>query len=131
LTSRSAAFWSSTSPSTSSTRRLSTSPGAPAPAGACVESGPGRSRLIAEFAPAATRRHPCPGLAQLTDRERGILLLVARGLGNNEITGRLVISPLTAKSHVRSILRKLDCHDRAGLVALAYESGLIKPGEGK
>ncbi|MDQ6804283.1 MAG: LuxR C-terminal-related transcriptional regulator, partial [Actinomycetota bacterium] len=41
----------------------------------------------------------------------------------------LVISPLTAKSHIRNILRKLDCHDRAALVALAYESGLISPGE--
>jgi DNA-binding NarL/FixJ family response regulator len=54
---------------------------------------------------------------------------LARGLSNAEIAGRLVISPLTAKSHVRNILRKLDCHDRAGLVAVAYESGLISPGE--
>jgi len=55
--------------------------------------------------------------------------LIARGLNNDELAGRLVISPLTAKSHVRNILRKLDCHDRAGLVAIAYESGLIRPGE--
>ena len=46
-----------------------------------------------------------------------------------EIAGRLVISPLTAKSHVRNILRKLDCHDRAALVALAHETGLVAPGE--
>jgi DNA-binding CsgD family transcriptional regulator len=64
-------------------------------------------------------------LAEVSARLR----LIARGLSNDEIAGRLVISPLTAKSHVRNILRKLDCHDRAGLVAIAYESGLITPGE--
>jgi DNA-binding NarL/FixJ family response regulator len=85
-------------------------------------------RLIAEF---AARRDPTPApeLAELTDRERAVLLLVARGLSNTEIASQLVISPLTAKSHVRNVLRKLDCHDRAGLVALAYETGLITPGE--
>jgi DNA-binding NarL/FixJ family response regulator len=88
-------------------------------------------RLIAEF---AARRDPITepppaALAELTDRERDILLLIARGLSNDEIAGRLVISPLTAKTHVRNILRKLDCHDRAALVALAYEAGLIAPGD--
>jgi DNA-binding NarL/FixJ family response regulator len=85
-------------------------------------------RLIAEF---AARRDPLdlpPALAELTDREREILRLVARGLSNTEIAERLVISPLTAKSHVRNILRKLDCHDRAALVALAYETRLVTPG---
>jgi DNA-binding NarL/FixJ family response regulator len=86
-------------------------------------------RLIAEFATRRDPSEPLPALAELTVRERDILLLVARGLGNDEIAGRLVISPLTAKSHVRNILRKLDCHDRAGLVAVAYESGLISPGD--
>ena len=86
-------------------------------------------RLIAEF---AARREPgqaSAALADLTDREREILGLVARGLSNAEIAGRLVISPLTAKTHVSNILRKLDCHDRAALVALAYETGLITPGQ--
>jgi DNA-binding NarL/FixJ family response regulator len=86
-------------------------------------------RLIAEFAARRDPQSPPAALAELTDRERDILLLVARGLSNEEIAGRLVISPLTAKTHVRNILRKLDCHDRAGLVALAYESGLITPGD--
>ena len=86
-------------------------------------------RLIAEFAARRDPRTPPPELADLTDRERDIMLLVARGLSNAEIAGRLVISPLTAKSHVRNILRKLDCHDRAGLVAIAYESGLVTPGD--
>jgi DNA-binding NarL/FixJ family response regulator len=86
-------------------------------------------RLIAEFAARPDPGQPSPALAALTDREHEILRLIARGLNNDEIAGRLVISPLTAKSHVRNILRKLDCHDRAGLVAIAYESGLITPGE--
>jgi DNA-binding NarL/FixJ family response regulator len=86
-------------------------------------------RLIAEFAARRDPQAPLPALADLTDRERDILLLIARGLSNDEIAGRLVISPLTAKSHVRNILRKLDCHDRAALVTIAYESGLITPGD--
>ena len=85
-------------------------------------------RLIAEFAARRDRRAPPAALAELTERERDILTLVARGLSNEEIAGRLVISPFTAKTHVRNVLRKLDCRDRAGLVALAYESGLITPG---
>jgi 5-methyltetrahydropteroyltriglutamate--homocysteine methyltransferase len=68
-------------------------------------------------------------VAELTGREHDIMLLVARGLSNDEIAGRLVISPLTAKSHVRNILQKLGLHDRAGLVALAYETRLVTPGE--
>ena len=86
-------------------------------------------RLIAEFAGRRDPQIPPPALAELTDREHDVLLLVARGLSNAEIAGRLVISPLTAKSHVRNILRKLDCHDRSGLVALAYETRLVTPGE--
>jgi DNA-binding NarL/FixJ family response regulator len=86
-------------------------------------------RLIAEFAARRDPRETPSALGELTDRERDVLRLVARGLDNAEIAGRLVISPLTAKSHVRNILRKLDCHDRAGLVAIAYETGLITPGE--
>jgi DNA-binding NarL/FixJ family response regulator len=85
-------------------------------------------RLIAEF---AARRDPAGSstvLAELTDREREILRLVAQGFSNAEIAGRLVISPLTAKTHVSNVLRKLGCRDRAALVALAYESGLITPG---
>ena len=85
-------------------------------------------RLISEFAARRDPRTPPAALAELTERERDILTLVARGLSNEEIAGRLVISPFTAKTHVRNVLRKLDCRDRAGLVALAYESGLITPG---
>ena len=86
-------------------------------------------RLIAEFAARRDPSQPPAALAELTGREREILRLVAQGLSNAEIAGRLVISPLTAKTHVSNVLRKLDCRDRAALVALAYETGLITPGE--
>jgi DNA-binding NarL/FixJ family response regulator len=65
---------------------------------------------------------------QLTEREREVLLLVARGRSNQEIAQELVISPHTAKTHVNRIMTKLYAHDRAQLVVLAYESGLLTPG---
>ena len=85
-------------------------------------------RLIAEFAARPDPAKRPAALAELTEREREIARLVAEGLTNAEIAGRLVISPLTAKTHVSNILRKLGCRDRAALVALAYESGLISTG---
>lgn len=65
------------------------------------------------------------GLQRLTEREREVLLLVARGLTNQEIAVRLVISPHTAKTHVNRIMAKVDARDRAHLVILAYEKGLV------
>jgi DNA-binding NarL/FixJ family response regulator len=85
--------------------------------------------LIAEFAARRDPSEPPAALAELTEREREILRLVAGGLTNAEIAGRLLISPLTAKTHVSRILRKLGCHDRAQLVALAYECGFVAPGD--
>jgi DNA-binding NarL/FixJ family response regulator len=85
-------------------------------------------RLIAEFAARPDPRQTPAELDELTDREREILRLVAAGLSNDEIAHRLVISPLTAKTHVSRILGKLRCRDRAQLVTLAYESGLVTPG---
>ncbi|MDJ1372670.1 response regulator [Gulosibacter molinativorax] len=67
-------------------------------------------------------------LANLTDREREVLLLVARGKTNQDIAEELFISPLTAKTHVNRIMAKLNAHDRAQLVIVAYETGLISPG---
>jgi DNA-binding NarL/FixJ family response regulator len=69
-----------------------------------------------------------PQFDQLTDREREVLLLVARGRSNQEIAEELFISPLTSKTHVNRIMTKLQAHDRAQLVILAYESGLLSPG---
>jgi DNA-binding NarL/FixJ family response regulator len=86
-------------------------------------------RLIEEFAqrPDAVAA-PSPELAALTDREREVLALVGRGLANAEIAERLYVSPATAKTHVSHIMTKLYARDRAQLVVLAYESGLIRPG---
>ncbi|MFD4376207.1 response regulator [Streptomyces sp. NPDC059202] len=89
-------------------------------------------RLIAEFAgradPSDRRPDPAARLDALTDREREVLGLVGAGLSNDEIAGRLVLSPATAKTHVSRIMTKLGVRDRAQLVVLAYESGMITPG---
>ena len=68
-------------------------------------------------------------LADLTPREREVLALVGRGLSNSEIADELVLSPLTAKTHVARLFGKLDARDRAQLVVTAYESGLVVPGD--
>ena len=68
------------------------------------------------------------GLRTLTDREREILALVARGFTNDDIGSELFISPATVKTHLARIMAKLDAHDRAQLVVRAYEGGLVKPG---
>jgi DNA-binding NarL/FixJ family response regulator len=78
-----------------------------------------------EAAPAAPG---ADGLEELTAREREVLALVAEGLSNQEIAERLVVSPLTAKTHVSRVLMKCGARDRAQLVVLAYESGLVVPG---
>jgi DNA-binding NarL/FixJ family response regulator len=86
-------------------------------------------RLITDLASRPERRMANAGvLDSLTDREREVMCLVAAGLSNDEIATRLIVSPLTAKTHVSRILTKLAARDRAQLVVLAYESGLVTPG---
>ncbi|MFW2381909.1 MAG: response regulator [Acidimicrobiales bacterium] len=88
-------------------------------------------RLISEFAARPNAAREDPILADLTDRERDVLAEVGRGRNNAEIAERLFISPLTAKTHVSRILTKLAARDRAQLVVVAYETGLITPGKEK
>ncbi|WP_433466363.1 response regulator transcription factor [Spirillospora sp. CA-128828] len=92
---------------------------------------PGATRaLIGRFlrGPAQDVGAVAERVAALTEREREILILVAAGLGNDQIAERLGISPQTAKTHVNRTQAKLDAHDRAQLVMLAYETGLVRPG---
>ncbi|MFG2022452.1 response regulator [Streptomyces sp. NPDC048825] len=88
------------------------------------------SRLIARFLRAPHAMAPAAGgPEELSERERQVLTLVARGLNNTEIAEALGLSPLTAKTHVSRIMGKLGARDRAQLVMVAYESGLVIPGD--
>lgn len=90
---------------------------------------PGVTKRLLERMSAGLRDAPdASRLAALTEREREVLRLVGLGLTNDEIAERLVLSPLTAKTHVSRIMSKLHARDRVQLVVVAYESGLVTPG---
>ncbi|CAM5412289.1 response regulator [Streptomyces aurantiogriseus] len=95
---------------------------------ALLSPGP-TARLIARFLRSPAAAPPTTGGPEsLSEREREVLALVARGLTNTEIAETLGLSPLTAKTHVSRIMGKLGARDRAQLVIVAYESGLVTPG---
>ena len=99
-------------------------------AGAALLSPGATERLIAAFASQPRPHVPTEAqLAMLTPREREVIALVATGLSNDEIADRLVISRATAKTHVSRALSKLDVRDRAQLVAVAYQAGIVRPGD--
>jgi DNA-binding NarL/FixJ family response regulator len=85
-------------------------------------------RLLARVADATRAVSPPPGLADLTPREREVFVEVARGLSNDEIARTLFLSESTVKTHVSRTMTKLAARDRAQLVVLAYEAGLVRPG---
>ncbi|MGA8372031.1 MAG: response regulator transcription factor [Acidimicrobiales bacterium] len=93
---------------------------------------PGATRRLIEAYVDSQSPDPGPRLAipeSLTGRELEILGLIAAGMNNSEIATRLFISPLTCKSHVSRILTKLDARDRTQLVVIAYEAGVVVPGQ--
>jgi DNA-binding NarL/FixJ family response regulator len=85
-------------------------------------------RLIAEFTAKARRPRQVPGIAELTPREREVVQLIATGLSNEEIAGRLYVSRSTVKTHAGRAMMKLAVRDRAQLVVAAYEAGIVQPG---
>jgi DNA-binding NarL/FixJ family response regulator len=87
-------------------------------------------RLIEVYTARPEPRPAPPELDQLTDREREVMALAAAGLSNAEIAASLHVSPLTAKTHISSILGKLGVRDRMQLIVLAYETGMVVPGPG-
>ncbi|MFC0863216.1 response regulator [Sphaerimonospora cavernae] len=84
-------------------------------------------RLINRYITQPLHNGAGTGLDELTNREREAVALVARGLSNDQIADHMVISPLTAKTHINRAMTKLHARDRAQLVVLAYESGLVAP----
>ncbi|OON81718.1 response regulator [Streptomyces tsukubensis] len=87
-------------------------------------------QLIRAYVSRPPDRHTAADVSVLTRREREVTALAARGLSNEEIAAHMVISPLTAKTHVSHAMTKLGARDRAQLVVFAYESGLVSPGGG-
>jgi len=90
---------------------------------------PVTKRLIEDFSRARPARADVPGLDELTPREREVFGLIARGLSNAEIAEELILGESTVKTHVARVLMKLGLRDRVQAVVLAYESGIVTPGQ--
>ncbi|RYP83071.1 response regulator transcription factor [Nocardioides guangzhouensis] len=88
------------------------------------------TRLIEEYLRHPPARDGADTMAELTDRERQVLRLMARGLSNDDIAAELVVAQATVKTHVNRVLAKLGAVTRVQAVVLAYESGLVRPGSG-
>ena len=87
-------------------------------------------KLIDRYVTQPPHTKTAAALTELTTREREAVALVAHGLSNDDIAARMVISPVTAKTHVNRAMTKLGARDRAQVVVIAYESGLVRPGNG-
>nr|WP_269204511.1 response regulator transcription factor [Motilibacter deserti] len=101
-------------------------------AGEALLSPRATASLIARFLAQPQEAAPqvvSPELTSLTEREREVVVLVALGLSNDDIAARLTVSPLTAKTHVNRAMTKLGARDRAQLVVMAYQSGLVRAGD--
>lgn len=85
-------------------------------------------RLVGEFTARTKDKTAVRGIDELTAREREVVALIADGLSNEEIAGRIYVSPSTVKTHVARAMTKLGARDRAQLVVFAYQSGLVRPG---
>ena len=86
-------------------------------------------RVLAVYRAAPAQSKATPALAQLTEREREVLTLVAQGCTNSEIAGRLFIGEGTVKTHINHLFTKLDLRDRAAAIVFAYDHNLVRPGK--
>jgi DNA-binding NarL/FixJ family response regulator len=86
------------------------------------------NRVVTEYANRARELPPSTALDRLTDREREVMALAARGLSNDQIALRLYVSVATVKTHLSRLMLKLDARDRSQVVVTAYETGLVRPG---